>query len=246
MMIKKILLHAIMLLPCSYLFAQKNILPSSGQFVDIAATIGNSQQSFAGSYVYNWQFGKKKKWELGTGIRATSTFGHNLNYITAGPARLTRGTDIPFLVVASSQKTENWDTLAVSNPYTTSFNLTFNLGYNFTRKLFGGCNIDVVGFTVGKHTSATLTDKGISVAEPIAKPTTFNLLLTGDNDLGSLNSEFFLKYHLNNHFSLRAVYQFLFTEYRTTTIHQTTSDGTDIDRFRNKANNFGIGVSYSL
>ncbi len=243
---KKILFYALMLLPCSYLFAQKNESSKIDQFVDVAATIGNSQQSFAASYVYNWRLGKKKKWELGTGFRITSTSGHNLNYITAGPASITRGTDIPFLVVVSSQKTENWDTLTVQNPFTTSLNASFNLGYNFTKKLFGGCNIDVVGFTVGQHTSATLTDKGNSIIEPIAKPTAFNLLLTGDNDLGSLNSEFFLKYRLKNHFSLRAVYQFLFTEYRTTTIHQTTSDGTKIDRFRNKANNFGIGVSYNL
>ena len=245
-MIKKILIYALMLLPCGYLFAQKNSSSSSDQFVDVAATVGNAQQSFAASYVYNWRLGKKKKWELGAGFRVTSTSGHNLNYITAGPARLTRGTDIPFLVVVSSQKTENWDTLTIQNPFTTSINVSFNLGYNFTRKLFGGCNIDVVGFTVGQHTSGVLTEKGIHLAEPIAKPTAFNLLLTGDNDFGSLNSEFFLKYRLNNHFSLRAVYQFLFTEYRTTTIHQTTSDGTEINRFRNKANNFGIGVSYSL
>ena len=245
-MIKKFLFYALMLFPCSYLIAQKTVASNIDQFVDVAATIGNSQQSFAESYVYIWQFGKKKKWEFGTGFRATSTFGTNLNYTTAGPARLTRGTDIPFLVVASSQKTENWDTLTINNPFTTSLNLSFNLGYNFTKRLFGGCNIDVVGFTVGKHTSATLTNKGKSIKEPTAKPTAFNLLLTGDNDLGSLNSEFFLKYSLNNHFSLRAVYQFLFTEYTTTSIHQTTSDGTAINRFRNKANNFGIGVSYNL
>ena len=245
-MIKKFLFYALMLFPCSYLIAQKTKASNIDQFVDVAATFGNSQQSFAESYVYNWQFGKKKKWEFGTGFRATSTFGTNLNYTTAGPSRLTRGTDIPFLVVASSQKTENWDTLTIHNPFTTSLNLSFNLGYNFTKRLFGGCNIDVVGFTVGKHTSATLTDKGKSIKEPIAKPTAFNLLLTGDNDLGSLNSEFFLKYRLSNHFSLRTVYQFLFTEYRTTSIHQTTSDGTEINRFRNKANNFGIGVSYNL
>jgi len=69
-------------------------------------------------------------------------------------------------------------------------------------------------------------------------------LLTGDNDYGSLNSEFFLKYKLSGRWDLRAVYQFFFAEYKTQTIKQIAPDGTEVDRFRNKANLFGLGVSY--
>ena len=107
-----------------------------------------------------------------------------------------------------------------------------------------GFNIDVIGFTVGRTTSAVLTSNGVTKAEIAAKPAPFNLLLTGDNDLGSLNSEFFLKYKLNTHWSIKADYQFLFVEYKTTTITQMAPDGTKVDRFRNKVNLIGIGISY--
>ncbi len=235
-----------MVAACTFVFAQKSEHSAIDKYVDVAATFGNSQQSFSGSYVYNWRLGKKKKWEIGTGFRLTSTVGQNLDYITAGPARLTRGTNFPFLVVVSAQETQNWDTLNIQHPFTTSANLTFNLGYNFSKKLLGGCNIDVAGFTVGNNSKAIFTHNGVASVEPVAKPTAFNLLLTGDNDLGSLNSEFFLKYLVGNRWGIRGVYQFLFTEYKTTTLYQTASDGTQIDRFRNKANNFGISVLYRL
>lgn len=243
---KKVFVSFLLVWSYFTVFAQKRTSSPVDTYLDIAATFGNSQQSFSGSYVYNWRFGKNKKWEIGSGFRLTSTSGQNLDYLTAGPARLTRGSNFPFLVVASSQKTENWDTLNVQHPFTTSGNLTFNLGYNFSKRLLGGCNIDVVGFTLGNNSKGIFTHNGISSIESVAKPTAFNLLLTGDNDLGSLNSEFFLKYLINNRWGIRGVYQFLFTEYKTNTLHQTTSDGTVINRFRNKANNFGVGVSYRL
>jgi hypothetical protein len=71
-------------------------------------------------------------------------------------------------------------------------------------------------------------------------------LLTGDHDRRSLNSEFFVKYKLNDKWAIRGIYQFLFTEYSTTNIRQNLPDGSTVNRFRNKANNFGIGVSYHL
>jgi len=70
------------------------------------------------------------------------------------------------------------------------------------------------------------------------------VLLTGDNDYGSLNSEFFLKYKLSQRWGVRAIYQFYFAEYKTKTIKQTAPDGTLVDRFRNKANTYGAGLSY--
>jgi len=79
-----------------------------------------------------------------------------------------------------------------------------------------------------------------------AKPAHFNLLLTGDNDYGSLNSEFFVKYKISQRWQLKALYQFYFAEYKTTTIYQTAPDGTMVYRFRNKVNAFGLGLSYDL
>ncbi|MBD0352117.1 MAG: hypothetical protein ICV65_13265, partial [Flavisolibacter sp.] len=61
---------------------------------------------------------------------------------------------------------------------------------------------------------------------------------------GSLNSEFFLRYRISGRWSVKGVYQFLFVEYKTTNVTQTAPDGTIVDRFRNKANNGGLGITY--
>lgn len=241
---KRISLLSIAFFICVFSNAQKTA--KKPQYFDFATTFGAGQSSIAASYVYDWQLGKKKKFAIGIGGRLTNSFGSNLEYTTAGPAKLTRGTNTPFAVVFAEQKSQNWDTLTVKNPFTSALNFTVNFSYNFSSKLSGGFNIDLIGLTVGSKSTAVLVTNGIAKTESVAKPTTFNLLLTGDNDLGTLNSEFFVKYKLNNRWALRGVFQYLFTEYNTTNIKQIAPDGTQVTRFRNKANNIGIGISYTL
>lgn len=242
-MIKKILITGIVLCSVIITKAQVKKSPAYNQFVDLTGTIGSSQGSIAGSYVYNWKIGKKKKWEAGIGARWTSYFGTKKDYTTA-PARLARSTTFPFVIVFAGQKYENWDTLTVQRPFTNSINISANFGYNFSTKWNAGFNIDLIGYTFGRTSSAILTSNGITKTEPSAKPAAFNVLLTGDNDYGSLNSEFFLKYQLNQQWGIKAIYQFVFTEYKTKNVKQTAPDGTIVDRFRNKANTVGLGVSY--
>lgn len=242
---KKITLSTLLLIIITGSFAQKKELPLFNQFADLTGTVGKDQGSVAGSYVHNWRLGQKRKFELGIGGRITGYFGTKKDYLTA-PAKLARTTTFPFIIVFAGQKEKNFDTLTVQRPLTTSVNFTANLGYHLSPHWYAGFNIDVIGFTFGKNTNAVFTSNGITVTEPLAKPSPFNLLLTGDNDLGSLNSEFFLKYNINHRWAVRGVYQFLFSEYKTTTVQQTAPDGTVNNRFRNKANNFGLGVSYSI
>lgn len=242
---KKTLVITILMLAGMAVLGQTKDLKRN-QFADFSVTFGKSQQSFALSYVYNWKLGTKKKWELGVGLRNTLYTGVKNEYITAGPARLTRGFTFPFAIVFASQKEENFDTLEVQRPLINSLNITANIGYTISKKWYAGFNIDVIGFSFGRKSSAALTSNGINYTEPAAKPSAFNVLLTGDHDKGSLNSEFFLKYRLNDRWSLKADYQFLFVEYQTNKFKQTASDGTLINRFRSKANNFGVGVSYNF
>jgi len=225
------------------LHAQAIPAPRVNQFADIAGTVGSSQGSVAGSYVHNWRLGKKRKWEAGLGLRLTSYFGTKKDFTTA-PGRLARSTTVPFVIVFAGQETQNWDTLTVQRPFTTSVNLSANFGYHFNEKWSAGFNIDLVGFSFGRKSSAILTSNGVTRTEPAAFVPSFNVLLTGDNDYGSLNSEFFLKYKLSPRWGIRAIYQFYFAEYKTKTIKQTAPDGTLVDRFRNKANTFGAGVAY--
>jgi opacity protein-like surface antigen len=240
---KNIYLCFIFLLGMSSLNAQKIEDIRINKYVDLAATIGESQGSLSGSYVHNWKLWKKRKWEAGFSLRWSSYFGSKTEFITA-PARLARTNTTPFLIFFAGQRKETQDTLTVQRPFTNSVNLAVNIGYNFSQRWSGGFNIDLVGFTFGRKSPAILTSNGETQTEPSAKPATFNLLLTGDHDLGSLNSEFFVRYHLNKKWAIRAIYQFLFVEYKTQSVKQVAPDGTIVDRFRNKANTFGLGVSY--
>ena len=240
------IIAAFFLLVMAYASASAQVpFKKLSQLADLAVTFGESENSIAASYIHNWSLGKKHRWELGAGIRTTSYFGVKRNYITA-PARLARSTTIPFVIVLAAQEEQNFDTLTVQRPLTFSTNLTFNAGYHFSPKWYGGLNIDVIGFTVGRTTSALLASDGATTLESKAKPAAFNLLLTGDNDLGSLNSEFYLRYNLSTHWGIRGVYQFLFSEYKTSSpdIYQVAPDGTKVTRFRNKVNAFGVALTY--
>ncbi|OQP57225.1 hypothetical protein A3860_11755 [Niastella vici] len=237
------LLTALLLLPAPALFAQHPIFPRVNRFADITGTGGSSQGTIAASYVHNWHIGKRRKWEAGAGLRWTAYFGTKTDFITA-PARLARSNTTPFLIVFAGQKTSNWDTLTVQRPLINSLNFSLNFGYNFTPKWSAGFNIDLIGFSFGRRGSGILTSNGNTRNEPNAKPYGFNLLLTGDNDYGSLNSEYFIKYRINSHWGIKAVYEYYFAEYQTSSIKQTAPDGTMVDRFRNKVNTLGIGISY--
>jgi hypothetical protein len=216
------------------------------RFIDLSGTIGEDQGTVSLSYVHNWRTGKKKKFELGIGGRLTTYAGTKKDFVTAGPASLTRTSAIPFLGVFSGIKEENLDTLNVQRPLINALNLSYNMGYHFSKRLYGGINIDVIGFSFGRKSSAVLTSNGQNFTEPDAKPTPFNVLLTGDHDRGSLNSEFFLRYKLGEKWSIKALYQFIFAEYKTSNVVQVAPDGTEVERFRNKANNIGLGVVYHL
>jgi len=226
------------------LSAQQPFNPVS-QFADITVAAGKSQGAIAGSYVYNWKLGRRKRLEAGLGVRWTSYFGTNTQFITA-PAGLARTNTTPFIIVFAGQRVAYQDTLTVNRAMTSSLNATINVGHSFGNRWHAGFNIDLVGFSIGRTSNAALVTEGLVKTEPRAKPAAFNLLLTGDNDYGSLNSEFFLKYRFFEKWSLRAVYQFLFVEYKTGNIKQTAPDGTMTNRFRNKANIFGAGISYHL
>lgn len=210
-----------------------------------SSTIGENQGAFSLGYAHYRAIGKKQKFEIGLGTRLTSVLGSKINYTTA-PAKLARTNQIPFLIVFAGQSYENWDTLQVQRPLIFSLNATTYFKYNITNRISAGFNIDLFGVSLGRNSSAILTSNAITRTESKAKPTSENLLLTGDLDRGSLNSETFVEYRFKNGLGIRLLYQFLFSEYQTTSIFQKAPDGTEVYRFRNKSNNFGLGISYSF
>lgn len=218
--------------------AQQMLRPS----FDLTVAAGSSQGTLSLSGWHHWKFGKKQRLEIGLGPRISAYFGSKKDFWTA-PASISRGSSTPFLVVFSSQETRHWDTLTVQRPLVVSFNAAVQLAYWIHPKFKAGVNIDLIGFSVGRNSPAIFTSDGMQQTVE-AKPVPFNLLLTGDLDKGSLNSEFFLQYQLNDKWGLRGIYQFYFAEYQTPVDVQQVPEPND--RFRNKANLLGLGLTYSL
>ncbi len=218
--------------------AQQKLRPS----FDLTVAAGSSQGILSLGAWHHWKFGKKQRLEIGLGPRISAYSGSKKDFWTA-PASISRGSTTPFLVVFSSQETQHWDTLTVQRPLVVSFNAAIQLAYRISPKFRVGVNIDLIGLSVGRNSPAIFTTDGQQQSVE-AKPLSLNLLLTGDLDKGSLNSEFFLTYQLNDKWGLRGIYQFYFAEYQTRVDIQEVPEPND--RFRNKANLLGLGLTYSL
>jgi hypothetical protein len=233
---KKLLSLVLATIITNAILAQKRV----HQYADLALGVGGNQQQFAGSYVYNWGIGKKQKLHLGVGARLTSSFATDKYYETAN-ARLTSGKTGPGVLFAEDIPA-NIDSFFVGKTQINAINISFNSEYQFTSKFSVGFNIDLIGFSFGAQKIGNYIRNGSNNLVQ-AKPTGFNALLISDNDLGSLNSELFIRYKLNNKWSLRGGTSFLFNEYKTNTKVQV-QNGIENDRFRYKSLYGLVALSY--
>jgi len=196
-------------------------------FLEAGAGIGGSANSINLSLKKDWGLGSKKKFKVGTGLRFTSFFGSDRIFTSA-----------PNALAIDLTKT---DSLSAPKPSISSLNLLLNLGYEINKKIEVGFNIDLLGFSFGPEGSPTFISNGRSVSTT-AKPTSVNLLLVGNNDIGSLNSHFYAKYKISEKFGLKLAYQYLFNELTTGTKVQTLPEPND--RFRLKSGMVFIGANY--
>lgn len=242
---RKLLLSAATILMISNLgFSQESLESKKGykynNNFDLALASNGNQSLGALSWVHFHSVTTKKRFMIGYGVRFNSQVGKNLNYVTA-PAILTSKQTGP-QVLFSEIFYENIDTFYVSNTQVNFLNLSINLQYTIKEKFDIGFNIDAIGFSFGGKT----TGKYIGYQSPdngtikTASPTSFNLLLVSDNDIGSLNSELYIRYWLNPKWAIRAGASFAFTEYTTENKLRLEND-----RFRNKSLMGMIGVTYS-
>lgn len=218
---------------CLLVFAN-SVKSQNFKTIDLALAKGNGTTSAALGLEKMYVIGKNEKFKLGYGIRYTGFWGKNLDFRTA-PASLTSG-KASLAALFSEDIVSQIDTFKIHNAQTNSINLNIRLAYNLTKKIEVGFNIDAAGFTFGKNTSGVLQaldsdqvgeanhNKSFS-----AKPTTFNLLLISDSDLGSLNSELYLRYWASDKLGIRAGGSFQFVEY---TVNQNLAFNND--RFRSK------------
>lgn len=221
--------------------AYAQVRASNDQMAEAGFAAARKQGAFTAAYFYNWNLGKKKKATVGLGARATAYVGRNQYYITA-PAKLTSGSTGPGVLFKENIEA-NIDTFSIQSPQVNTVNVLINLGYHFSDKICVGFSIDAVGYSFGSRVRGTYIN-GRQRQEERAEVTSFNILLISDNDKGSLNSELYARYKLNDRISLKAGVQFLFTEYTTQTTVQTSPEPND--RFRRKSLLAGLGVACKL
>jgi hypothetical protein len=199
---------------------------AKSRYGSFTGAIGSGQGSVSLDYLHNWQLGKSKKFEIGIGGRLTSYFGSD-QYYSSAPASL----------AGDEAKT---DSLLLSSAQMNAINLVINLGYRFSSRFGVGFNIDAVGFSFGGNKEGRYFN-GNQGQVVNSKPTSFNVLLIGNNDRGTLNSEFYARYFFNERWGIKAAYQYLFTEYTTDIAVQQQPEPND--RFRNKASLFSLGIT---
>lgn len=196
---------------------------------------------------FNWHhlhpITKNKKLKFGYGLRFTTFFGSGTHeYITA-PAKIVKNTTGP-AVLFTKAIPENIDYVSINNPTMAFLNTYIILQYTFFEKLDFGFNIDVIGFGFGlKNNGNYSTDKESMVGLPTnASQSNFNLLLIGENDFGSLNSELFVRYWFSKKWAAKLAVSHLFTEIKTETPVQKTP--IENDRFRLVPNLISVGVTF--
>lgn len=200
------------------------------------------------SYTQMFGVGKSYRFKIGYGVRLSSLFANDITTRTA-PASLTSGKS-SFAALVSEDIIANIDTFSMKKVQVNALNLSINLQYALSEKLEAGINIDAIGFTFGGKQSGSLVanaskrkfQDGTVVSE--AKPTAFNLLLVSDSDLGSLNSEVFVRYWVNDKIGVRGGLSFLFAEY--TSDKKVNVAGEQNDRWRYKSLLPMLALSYKF
>lgn len=215
---------------------------------DLAFSLGSKEVLGALSWSHFHGLGsKKQRFKVGYGLRFSSYYGYSngKNYTTA-PSKYTSTVQGPTTIFSETIE-KNIDTVAFANPQVNSLNLTINLQYSISKKFEVGFNIDAVGFSFGGKQPGSIISSVYDANQSYlvsAKPTTLNLLLTSDNDIGSLNSELYLRYWLSDHFGVRAGYTFYFSEYTTNQSLNFDSGRIQNDRFRLKSSLLMLSVTY--
>ena len=174
------------------------------------------------------------RFEVGYGLRFTGFYGQRNGFVTA-PASVSEGNFF------KKQNEAKLDTLYLPNSSVGSVNLAIFLAYRISPKITAEFNIDAVGLSFGADRSGEFQAESqqASTSGVSAYVTPYNLLLTGDYDIGSLNSELSLNIQVSDHLWVRPGVSFLFTEFTT-----YTPLAFDNDRFRKKSLLPMIGISY--
>lgn len=242
-MIKRNFICLALIILTLHLKAQDSLVKKGYKYdhnFDLSFSTAGKEQALALSWVKFHSVGKKRRFKIGYGIKYTSQFGKNVYYKTA-PARLTSNQTGPQVLFIPAHH-ENIDTFFVSSSQINAFNLSLNLQYTINEKIDIGFSGDAAGFSFGSKKTGTYMahQSPLNGSSQTASPTTYNLLLVEDNDRGTLNSEFYIRYWFHPKWAIRAGARYLFTEYTT-----DNKLRLDNDRWRNKSLMALISVTFS-
>ena len=214
---------------------------SVARYADASVGFGSSKTNVSFSYQHNWKVGKSKKLQLGIGGRFTSFFGSNQYYVTA-PAGIVKGSTGPGALF-DENIVANMDSVLLPSHQVNTLNMMLTIGYELSSHFRVGFNIDAIGFSFGGAQAGTYIN-GLSVAPTTVKPAGFNLLLVGENDFGSLNSELYVNYFFDDTWAVKLGVQHHFIEYVSDTKVQQFPEPND--RFRITPTVLSVGATYRL
>ena len=195
-------------------------MPVGGFRWDITAGTGNSATSVSlGATKMKPVMSQRVL--LGLGLRTTFVTG-DLKLTPAGAK------NVPAGVI---------DTLFVSSA-ALMLNVSGHAAVVLTPRLQAGMNIDLVGVGTGaSRTGSYRASAGVARTSVSASPSGTNVFLYGSKDQGSLNSEFFAAWALNDRYTVRGGLSHQLVEYEA---ERTLSSNTK--RFRSYSNLIFLGL----
>lgn len=201
-------------------FAQNSYLSGVGVDFTVGAANQNFETALMIQRIHKIKLYQSLKFGVGYGLRYTANFVSNRSF------------------TASPEGFPSDDRLAISQGNINSLNANLHLQLSWG-KFDIGFNIDVAGIGFGGSQTGTFSVSGADVSQEAARPTPFNLLRGASRDIGSLHSERYIRYWVNNKLGIKLALGHLFGEY--TTDRKLSQDN---DRFRTIYDPFIIGVTY--
>ncbi|QJW91321.1 hypothetical protein HNV11_19030 [Spirosoma taeanense] len=234
-------------------FSQSPVSARLSSGFDLGMAYSNDHYNPSIAYYQLLNVGERKLFSLGWTMRLGAFYGDNLNFYTA-PARLTRG-KTGFAALSSPLLVQNIDTVRYDYVTMTSLNVGLRAQINLGRVEFGA-SADLLGLTLGKwrtgrYRSSTgairidsLTTRPFEGSNVFQRshPSRVNVRLLGDNDLGTLSTEVYARFHLTQRFALKAGYQWLTTE--TTMARRDVI--ADNNRFRHRAGLYYLALTLPI
>lgn len=216
----------------SFVFAQdsEELTKPAQSFVEAGIGFNSNHTVLSAGYYRAWRLSESKsffdKMYIGTGGRF-SGFGAKEVRFTSAPRGLYR--------------TNNADSIFTPAPAIYAINIFLNLGYQINENFQAGFDIDLAGLSFGPNGSPTYISNGVPQTAKV-NPTPVNVLMVGANNRGSLLSNLYLRYKINNRWGVRASYQTFYAEITTEELLQTVPENNK--RFRHTTKLLGLGVNY--